>query len=748
MNKKRLLLSLASLFILTGCTISKRNSPTTSNSTSQLEQDAKIQQIYDLYKAAGGTLSYEEWLATIKGEQGAPGKDGQDGKDGVDGSAILSGTGAPSFSLGKESDIYIDTSSWDLWKKTNTGWIKIGNLKGEKGDAGSQGPTGPIGPQGQPGSDGSTVLSGNGQPANQLGKNGDVYIDLSTGDYYQKENNAWTLKGNIKGPQGEQGVSIVSSYINENGDLIVVFSNGQELNVGHIKDVNSYTVSFHVDDEIVATRVVSSGSTVSRPTLEETAGYTINDWYYLDGETHESWKFFGYVITKDTDLYADFEYNSYQINFVDNTFNHSIDALDVLYDKAFTFPIVSQTGYSIIRWEDEDGNAYSDEGTYRLTHDLTLYAIWAANTYTITLNDRGPSCPETVTVTYDSPYELPTPEKEGYVFTGWYKDNNERISGASIWTRTDISSLTAHWTNVSMTFTFDCGDGSCETESMVILYGESYQLPYPTPSSDDYLFVGWTLDGTLIPLEGTWTYSAVGKVLYAKWERYAELPSVNKEKTIIYYGMFPQTIVTDADLISSLNALQNSDEDKYLFAGNYYSPYCNENGITPTTQPKPALIAGDTYWYLWEPISWDVTSQGDNSFSVRTTKLLECRVYNSTGNVSSFSSSDLYYWLNNDFIDSKHFDDTTYFEATYFDASICINSAKGSSKITDWAWAHGARCDSDGVGTYWTTKQSGNVLDSYKVYTVHGGSYSDYPEWQSKAGVCVRPVAKIACIGF
>ncbi len=45
----------------------------TSDGSSQPAEDAKIREIYNLYLENGGTLSYEEWLASIKGEDGADG---------------------------------------------------------------------------------------------------------------------------------------------------------------------------------------------------------------------------------------------------------------------------------------------------------------------------------------------------------------------------------------------------------------------------------------------------------------------------------------------------------------------------------------------------------------------------------------------------------------------------------------------------------------------------------------------------
>ena len=68
------------------------------------------------------------------GEDGAPGadgKDGKDGKDGENGASVLTGSGAPAASLGKDGDSYIDIKSWDFYTKNNGKWKKVANLTGE-----------------------------------------------------------------------------------------------------------------------------------------------------------------------------------------------------------------------------------------------------------------------------------------------------------------------------------------------------------------------------------------------------------------------------------------------------------------------------------------------------------------------------------------------------------------------------------------------------------------------------------------
>ena len=67
--KKKLTLLMLSALMLTGCTAGNVSSQTSENpktSESASTTDSEITKVYDSYKANGGTLSYEEWLSSIK----------------------------------------------------------------------------------------------------------------------------------------------------------------------------------------------------------------------------------------------------------------------------------------------------------------------------------------------------------------------------------------------------------------------------------------------------------------------------------------------------------------------------------------------------------------------------------------------------------------------------------------------------------------------------------------------------------
>ena len=509
----------------------------------------------------------EQGIQGPKGDQGEKGDIGEAGKDGA---SVITGNGIPSNNIGNNGDSYIDLDSWDFYIKENNTWIKKGNIKGSDGNNGQDGQNGQNGLDGKSVvsitksssddnvdtyiitySDGSTstffVTNGkDGQqgiqgekgadghtPVVTIGDNGNWFIDGKDsgivaqgpkgdkGDQGEKgDTGAQGPKGD-KGDQGEKGdagVSIINSFINEDGDLIIEYSDGTIINAGHIKDSDKYTVSFHVDDEIIAVREVLKGNTVARPTQEETAGYTINSWKIDNFGERLPWIFSAYTVNDDIDLYADFEYNTYTISFVDYKYGHNVDSIVVTYDHEYTLPSLTEEGYSFCWGYKEE--VFSNTGIYRIANDITLIARWDAITYMVSLDPNGGNLEQNETIViYDEKYTLPIPTRLNYVFLGWY-DGESKISNNATWKFSSNKSFIAKWTNVSNTYVFDAGDGACDIESMVIGWEDTYELPTPTPQNE-YIFDGWKLNGELIPQTGIWTYSNSGGMLVASYHHYS-----------------------------------------------------------------------------------------------------------------------------------------------------------------------------------------------------------------------------------
>jgi hypothetical protein len=92
----------------------------------------------------------------------------------------------------------------------------------------------------------STYITGTGEPTSSIGSDGDVYVDLDTGDFYgAKSSGSWgTSTLNIKGVDGT-GVDSAST---STGDLVITLSDGTEINAGAVIGQEGGTPNISVGD--------------------------------------------------------------------------------------------------------------------------------------------------------------------------------------------------------------------------------------------------------------------------------------------------------------------------------------------------------------------------------------------------------------------------------------------------------------------------------------------------------------------
>lgn len=125
------------------------------------------------------------------------------------------------------------------------------------------------------------------------------------------------------------------------------------------------------------------------------------------------------------------------------------------YDENITLSwnTPSRTGHSFVRWNTNSNNggaAYNPGSVYTGNSNLTLYAIWKANTYTVSYNaNGGTGAPGNQTKTYGVDLTLSTtkPTRTNYNFLGWATSANGGVvykSGA-VYTGNTAITLYAVW---------------------------------------------------------------------------------------------------------------------------------------------------------------------------------------------------------------------------------------------------------------------------------------------------------------
>ena len=107
----------------------------------------------------------------------------------------------------------------------------------------------------------------------------------------------------------------------------------------------------------------------------------------------------------------------------------------------------TREGYTFAGWYTDAGCTNSYDFLAAVTENITLYAKWTINTYTVTFNTDGGSAVDSQTVNYNSTATTPTaPTKTGYTFAGWYTDAGCTNSYDFLTAVTESITLYAKWT--------------------------------------------------------------------------------------------------------------------------------------------------------------------------------------------------------------------------------------------------------------------------------------------------------------
>ena len=269
-------------------------------------------------------------------------------------------------------------------------------------------------------------------------------------------------------------------------------------------------------------------------------------------------------------------------------------------------------GYTFGGWNKADGTAW-DYASDKVTDNITLYAKWAANTYTITFDTAGGSEIAPITQDYGTVITAPeAPTREGYTFIGWDKEIPTTMPAENM-------TVTAQWEINQYTITFDTNGGS-EIAPITQDYGTVITAP-ANPTREGYTFIGWDME---IPT----TMPAENITLKARWKD-IEKPtgeikiSENSWKAFlnnITFGLFfkdTQTVtITAADNSGETVTVEYLLSDKELtkaeLDGMTFTAYTAPFGIDPDNEyiiyVRLTDKAGNTDYICSDGIVLDGTS--------------------------------------------------------------------------------------------------------------------------------------------
>lgn len=248
-------------------------------------------------------------------------------------------------------------------------------------------------------------------------------------------------------------------------------------------------------------------------------------------------------------------------------------------DATFSLVNPTKTGYTFIGWSCNNSEVLSMTATIEQgSHgNISYVAKWKANDYTINLDAAGGAVSSnTVAVTYDAAYTLPTPTLKGHSFQGWYNGNTKVEDGTYI--KTQDLNLVAKWTANQYKVTFDdvCiqrihvvvslkyNQSSLKDETLLLYSGDklSYQS-LSNPGLTGRVFRGWFTDKACTQFYNFNEPITDDMTLYAGWQ-----------DSDYYSGAYDDVTMYKSSLYRYKTSAYGTEERP-----NYFQIRANEKGV-------------------------------------------------------------------------------------------------------------------------------------------------------------------------
>jgi uncharacterized repeat protein (TIGR02543 family) len=387
---------------------------------------------------------------------------------------------------------------------------------------------------------------------------------------------------------------------------------------------NSLTITYDSQGGSAVTNGGSQtgASILSAPTAPTRTGYTFSAWSATDGGTAITFPY-AHGQTANFTLYSIWTGNTLTVTY-DSQGGSAVSSGSVntgaSISAAPTPP--TRTGYTFSGWSTtSSGSVVSFTGgyTHGQTANFTLYAIWSANTLTVTCDSQSGSAVSNSSVATNATLTAPTPPtRTGYTFSGW-----STTSTGSVVTfpyahgQTANFTLYAIWSANTQTITYAAGTdgtGSAPTSPATVSFGSTFTTPANTYSRTGYTFAGWS-DGTNVYLASV-TYPATGNVsanvtLTATW-------TANTNSVAFNNNSGSGTMSTQSIVLGTATSLTSNTFTKtgYTFAG-WNTNMDGTSGTNYTDGQSVTITAGMTLYAIWTGNTLTVTydSQGGSAVS-------------------------------------------------------------------------------------------------------------------------------------
>lgn len=261
-----------------------------------------------------------------------------------------------------------------------------------------------------------------------------------------------------------------------------------------------YTISFQSNGGSTVDSITAAyGTAVSAPADPVRIGYTFAGWYRNSDLTGAPYQFTTMPVNGLT-LYAKWNIVPYEISY-DLDGGSAENPVRYTVEETVALAAPTKTGHTFRGWTGSNGTTPQTAVTIPVgtTGDLSYTANWQVNRYTIHFENGGELAD--ITADYGASITWPAePVRNGYTFAGWYVGDEPYYGSTAVMPELGADgaevTLTARWTPVEYTITYEGADGDDGWRTSYTVETETFQLPIPAKVG--YTFRNWTEDGAAV----------------------------------------------------------------------------------------------------------------------------------------------------------------------------------------------------------------------------------------------------------
>ena len=342
---------------------------------------------------------------------------------------------------------------------------------------------------------------------------------------------------------------------------------------------------------------------INQPVAPEKNYYTFEGWYTDEELTN---KFDFAIPSKNLVLYANWEATEYKINYVLNGGeNAKENQATYTVEDHVIFADASKTGYDFVGWFiDEDFTSTVVKELPLGSHgEITLYAHYSINKYTISFETNGGTSVTAITQNYATEVVAPEPPaKNGYEFVGWYSNQELTIKYTFSTMPAENIMLYAKWNIVTYDIVYNLDGGRFNNTYATTYRIDSEEIILKTPTKLGYNFDGWYIDAI-----GTSKIETITKGSYGDLELFAKWTAITYTITYVMPDGTINNNATTYTIETDLTTLTNASVKGYDFIG----WFANEDFTTAITTIGGGETGDKTIYGKFDPATYNVWLDGN-----------------------------------------------------------------------------------------------------------------------------------------